>query len=78
MFEAEIVPELALRSVTWELFLGTPIQQAIEIFKRLEDTISSVDLWYSEKSPFDYDILLHLFNDGLKLYFEPKWQRLKV
>ncbi|VUZ52433.1 unnamed protein product [Hymenolepis diminuta] len=78
MIEAEIVPELALRSITWELFLGMPIHQVIEIFKRLEGTISSVDLWYSEKSPFDYDILLHLPNDGLKLHFEPMWQRLKL
>ncbi|KAM3184775.1 hypothetical protein ACTXT7_007676 [Hymenolepis weldensis] len=78
MIEAEIVPELALRSITWELFLGMPIHQVIEIFKRLEGTISSVDLWYSEKSPFNYDILLHLPNDGLKLHFEPMWQRLKL
>ncbi|VDN97277.1 unnamed protein product [Rodentolepis nana] len=78
MIEAEIVPEHALRSITWELFLGMPIHQVIEIFKRLEGTISSVDLWYSEKSPFDYDILLHLPNNGLKLHFEPMWQRLKL
>ncbi|EUB60323.1 hypothetical protein EGR_04881 [Echinococcus granulosus] len=56
MIEAEIVPELALRCSTWELFLGMPIHQ----------------------SPFDSDILLHLTNDGLKLHFDPRWQRLKL
>nr|CDS21414.1 hypothetical protein EgrG_000182500 [Echinococcus granulosus] len=78
MIEAEIVPELALRCSTWELFLGMPIHQVIEIFKRLEGIISNVDVWYSEKSPFDSDILLHLTNDGLKLHFDPRWQRLKL
>ncbi|KAL5964498.1 hypothetical protein TSMEX_007737 [Taenia solium] len=78
MIEAEIVPELALRCTTWELFLGMPIHQAIEIFKRLEGIITNIGVWYSEKSPFDFDILLHLTNDGLKLHFDPRWQRLKL
>ncbi|VDK38304.1 unnamed protein product [Taenia asiatica] len=78
MIEAEIVPEIALRCGTWELFLGMPIHQAIEIFKRLEGVITNIDVWYSEKSPFDFDILLHLTNDGLKLHFDPRWQRLKL
>ncbi|VDM23524.1 unnamed protein product [Hydatigera taeniaeformis] len=75
---AEIVPELALRCSAWELSLGMPIHQAIEIFKRLEGIITNIDVWYSEKSPFDFDILLHLTNDGIKLHFDPKCQRLKL
>lgn len=49
MIEAEIVPELALRCCTWELFLGMPIYQTIEILKRFEGIITNIDVWYSEK-----------------------------
>ncbi|VDD74212.1 unnamed protein product [Mesocestoides corti] len=78
MIDAEILPELALRCNAWELFLGMPIQQAFEIFKKCDAYISNIDFWYSEISPFKFNMLLHLPNDGMKLHFDPKWQRLMV
>uniref|UniRef100_A0A5K3EQ46 UPF0183 protein CG7083 n=1 Tax=Mesocestoides corti TaxID=53468 RepID=A0A5K3EQ46_MESCO len=78
MIDAEILPELALRCNAWELFLGMPIQQAFEIFKKCDAYISNIDFWYSEISPFKFNMLLHLPNDGMKLHFDPKWQRLML
>ncbi|VDL99514.1 unnamed protein product [Schistocephalus solidus] len=49
MLDLEVVPELALRCRDWELVLGMPLQQAIEIIRKQDSTITNVDFWHSDK-----------------------------
>uniref|UniRef100_A0A0V0JB53 Uncharacterized protein n=1 Tax=Schistocephalus solidus TaxID=70667 RepID=A0A0V0JB53_SCHSO len=78
MLDLEVVPELALRCRDWELVLGMPLQQAIEIIRKQDSTITNVDFWHSDKFPFAFNMIISLQNDGLRLHFEPHFQRLML
>lgn len=49
MLDVEVVPEVSLRHKNWEFLLGMPIQQMIEILRKQDNIIRSVDFWYNHK-----------------------------
>lgn len=77
MLDLEVIPERALGGAQWELVLGMPLIQALEILKRQSDVIRKVHITYSEQ-PLDVDLVADLVEDGIKLIFDPKCQRLRV
>lgn len=78
MLDLEVVPERALRSGQWEFVLGMPLYQAIEILKRECECIKKIQITYSEQNPLDLDVVVGLTQDGIRLLFDPKSQRLKM
>ena len=55
-----------------------PLFQAVQILQRHCRVIKDVDVVYNEQKPFESDLILNLINDGIKLLFDSKTQRLKV
>jgi len=55
-----------------------PLFQAVQILQRHCRVIKDVDVVYNENKPFESDLILNLINDGIKLLFDSKNQRLKV
>lgn len=78
MLDVEVVPEMAIRHKTWEFILGMPVQQMIDILRKLDQTIRSVDFWFNDKSPFSSNLAIVLPKDGLRFYFDPLLQRLRL
>lgn len=56
MIDVEVIPELALRCDAWEFVLGMPLQQAVEILKKHDNIVNTVDFWYSENVCNQYAI----------------------
>ncbi|TPP56639.1 hypothetical protein FGIG_09217 [Fasciola gigantica] len=78
MLDVEVVPEMAIRHKNWEFLLGMPIQQMIEILRKQDSIIKSVDFWYNHKSPFTSNLAVVLPVDGLRFHFDPLLQRLRL
>ncbi|CAM0512304.1 unnamed protein product [Fasciola hepatica] len=78
MLDVEVVPEMAIRHKNWEFLLGMPIQQMIEILRKQDCIIKSVDFWYNHKSPFTSNLAVVLPVDGLRFHFDPLLQRLRL
>ncbi|XP_014663843.1 PREDICTED: UPF0183 protein C16orf70 homolog isoform X2 [Priapulus caudatus] len=78
MLELEVIPERSLGNEQWEFVLGMPLCQAVHILQRYCRVIKTVQFVYSEQAPLTTDITLNLTNDGIRLIFDPKSQRLKI
>ncbi|KAI1718078.1 PHAF1 protein [Ditylenchus destructor] len=76
--EFEVLPENCLRNDHLELVLGTPINQIIAALQNASRFVKNVELVYCNKEPFEREITITLKNDGIRLYFEPKAQILKL
>ncbi|KAI8929002.1 hypothetical protein BC831DRAFT_445968 [Entophlyctis helioformis] len=59
------------------LALGLPLPAVIAYLKRESLQFSKYELKFSDKTPFDYDVVLNLIHNGLALRFDPLSQRLK-
>jgi len=55
-----------------------PLAQAVEVMRRQCSVIKNVQVTYSEQRPLDMDVVIDLTDDGFKLLFDPKLQRLKM
>ena len=55
-----------------------PLSQALEILQLHSGVVQTALLTYSEQRPFEQDLSVDLNQDGIRLYFDPKSQRLKV
>lgn len=73
-----MVPERSLGNEQWEFVLGMPFYQAVNILKRQDRVIKGVQVWYSNQSPLQMDLVVNLSHDGIRLIFDPVSQRLKV
>lgn len=78
MLDLEVVPERSLGNEQWEFVLGMPFYQAVNILKRQDRVIKGVQVWYSNQSPLQMDLVVNLSHDGIRLIFDPVSQRLKV
>jgi len=78
MLDLAVVPERSLGNEQWEFVLGMPFYQAVNILRRQDSCIKGVQVWYSEKNPLQLDLVLNLSQDGIKLIFDPVYQRLKI
>lgn len=78
MLELEVIPERGLTNGRLELILGMPLGDCIEVLKSSYSTVKDIQLSYNEEQPLDKEITLDLTNDGVKLIFDQKYQRLKI
>lgn len=78
MLELEVIPERAVSAGQWQFVLGMHLAQAIDILKRQCTVIKNVQLRYSDQRPLDTDLVVDMVQDGLRLLFDPKLQRLKM
>ncbi|KAH7728429.1 hypothetical protein AAVH_03740 [Aphelenchoides avenae] len=76
--EFEVLPESALRNEHIELLLGAGINQVISALQNASRAIKSVELIYDNKEPLERDITITLKNEGIRLLFDAKTQRLKI
>ncbi|CAI8043991.1 UPF0183 protein C16orf70 homolog [Geodia barretti] len=78
MLELEVMPERALASSQWELVLGMPLSQVLEVLQLHSGAVQTALLTYSDQKPFEQDLSVDLNQDGVRLYFDPRSQRLKL
>ncbi|KAL3858968.1 hypothetical protein ACJMK2_009213 [Sinanodonta woodiana] len=78
MLDLEVVPERSLGNEQWEFVLGLPFYQAVNILKRQDRVIKGVQVWYSSQAPLQFDLVLNLSQDGIRLIFDSVSQRLKI
>ena len=78
MLDLEIAPEKSISSDKWQIILGMPLYQVVQILKSNCEAVKTVQLIYNDKDPMSSDYMLNLCNDGIILYFDSKNQRLKV
>lgn len=78
MLDLEIAPEKSISNEKWQIILGMPLYQVIQILKANCESIKTVQLIYNDKDPMSSDYMLNLSNDGIILYFDSRNQRLKL
>ncbi|CAG0881077.1 unnamed protein product [Darwinula stevensoni] len=78
MLELEVFPERSLGCESWEFVLGMHLSAAISIIHHQVEVLKGVELLYSDQNPLEVDIIIRLSNDGIKLIFDSRCQRLKV
>ena len=57
---------------------GMPLSQALEVLQLHSGVVQTALLTYSDQKPFEQDLSVDLNQDGVRLYFDPRNQRLKV
>ncbi|MCP9260140.1 hypothetical protein DINM_003323 [Dirofilaria immitis] len=78
MLQVEVMPGCGIRNSYIELLLRMPINQAIVAIQNASRYIQNVELTYSSKEPLSRDIMIRLAKDGVRLYFEPSTQLLRL
>ncbi|XP_065200197.1 PHAF1 protein CG7083 [Planococcus citri] len=78
MLELDVVPERSLGCEQWEFILGMHFSQAVAIIQSQVGVIKGVQVYYSDTNPLDYDLILHLPQDGIRFVFDAVLQRLKL
>ncbi|TKR92110.1 hypothetical protein L596_006826 [Steinernema carpocapsae] len=76
--EFEVLPETSLRNEQVEFLLGMQLNQAITCLTNNARTMKNIELSYSKKEPLSRDITITLKNDGIRLHFDPRKQRLRL
>ncbi|CAH1780529.1 unnamed protein product [Owenia fusiformis] len=78
MLDLEVQPERSLGNEQWEFILGMPFHQAVAITQRQDRLVKGVQVWYSDQTPLQMDLVISLSQDGIRLIFDPVLQRLKI
>ncbi|XP_057653388.1 PHAF1 protein CG7083 isoform X2 [Diorhabda carinulata] len=79
MLTLEVIPERCLGCIDqWEFILGMHFSQAVAIVQSQLGIIKGVQVLYSEKKPLEADLVINLPHDGIRLFFDPITQRLKI
>lgn len=78
MLDLEIVPERSLGCEQWEFILGMHFSQAVAIIQSQVGVIKGVQVLYNDTNPLDVDLVINLPQDGIRLFFDPVTQRLKI
>ncbi|XP_066249037.1 PHAF1 protein CG7083 [Euwallacea similis] len=78
MLTLEVVPERSLGCEQWEFILGMHFSQAVAIIQAQIGTIKGVQVLYNEAKPLEIDLVINLPQDGIRLFFDPVSQRLKI
>ena len=55
-----------------------PLSQVLEVLQLHSGVVQTALLTYSDQKPFEQDLSVDLNQDGVRLYFDPLSQRLKV
>ncbi|XP_050505912.1 PHAF1 protein CG7083 isoform X1 [Diabrotica virgifera virgifera] len=78
MLTLEVVPERSLGCEQWEFILGMHFSQAVAIIQSQVGIIKGVQVLYSDVKPLEADLVINLPHDGIRLFFDPVSQRLKI
>ena len=76
--EFEIMPERGIANDYLEFSLGMPFQFAVTSLRKQHLNVKTVNVIFNEGEPLANDLILCLPSDGLRLYFDPLLQTLKV
>ncbi|XP_075244574.1 phagosome assembly factor 1-like [Convolutriloba macropyga] len=74
----EIMPERGITNDSMEFTLGMPFQFAVTSLRKQHTVVKSVHVIFNELDPLANDLVVALPGDGLRLYFDPHSQTLKV
>ncbi|KAK9745971.1 Phagosome assembly factor 1 [Popillia japonica] len=78
MLDLELVPERSLGCEQWEFILGMHFSQSVAIIQSQVGIIKGVQVLYNDSNPLQVDLVINLPQDGIRLYFDPVVQRLKI
>lgn len=79
MLELEVIPQQGLQSeIGWEFLLGMHFSHAVAIIQSQIGIIKTANVVYSDQTPLNHDLILDLPQDGFRLIFDSKVQRLKI
>ncbi|KAJ8941737.1 hypothetical protein NQ318_023333 [Aromia moschata] len=78
MLTLEVVPERSLGCEQWEFVVGMHFSQAVAIIQSQVGVIKGVQVLYSDTKPLEVDLVINLPQDGIRLFFDPVSQRLKI
>lgn len=78
MLDLEIIPERSLGCEQWEFVLGMHFSQSVAIIQSQVGIIKGVQVLYSDTNPLEVDLIINLPQDGIRLFFDPIVQRLKI
>ncbi|XP_050293165.1 PHAF1 protein CG7083 [Anthonomus grandis grandis] len=78
MLTLEVVPERSLGCEQWEFILGMHFSQAVAIIQAQIGVIKGVQVLYNDNKPLEIDLVINLPQDGIRLFFDPVTQRLKI
>ncbi|CAG9813130.1 unnamed protein product [Phaedon cochleariae] len=78
MLTLEVVPERSLGCEQWEFVVGMHFSQAVAIIQSQVGVVKGVQVLYSDTKPLEADLVINLPQDGIRLFFDPVSQRLKI
>jgi hypothetical protein len=78
MLDLQVVPEQGLQADHWELLLGMHFSQAVALVQSHVRIIKKAHVVYNEQAPLNHDLILDLPQDGFRLMFDSRSQRLKL
>lgn len=78
MLTLEVVPERSLGCEQWEFIVGMHFSQAVAIIQSQVGIIKGVQVLYNDIKPLEIDLVINLPQDGIRLFFDPVSQRLKI
>ncbi|CAH0551204.1 unnamed protein product [Brassicogethes aeneus] len=78
MLSLEVVPERSLGCEQWEFVIGMHFSQAVSIIQSQVGIIKGVQVLYNDIKPLEIDLVINLPQDGIRLFFDPVSQRLKI
>ncbi|KAJ8925830.1 hypothetical protein NQ315_009682 [Exocentrus adspersus] len=78
MLTLEVVPERSLGCEQWEFVVGMHFSQAVAIIQSQVGVIKGVQVLYNDTKPLEVDLVINLPQDGIRLFFDPISQRLKI
>ena len=76
--EFEIMPERGMTNDSMEFTLGMPFQFAVTTLRKQHTVVKTVHVIFNEQDPLENNLIVALPSDGLRLYFDPFSQTLKV
>ncbi|CAH1992618.1 unnamed protein product [Acanthoscelides obtectus] len=78
MLTLEVVPERSIGCPQWEFRMGMHFSHAVAIIQSQVGIIKGVQVFYNDKKPLEVDLVINLPQDGIRLFFDPVSQRLKI
>ncbi|XP_044744596.1 PHAF1 protein CG7083 [Coccinella septempunctata] len=74
----DVIPEFSLGCDQWQFVLGMHFSQAVAIIQLQVGKIKGVQVLYNDTDPLTVDMVINLSQDGIRLFFDPNSQRLKL
>ncbi|KAK9890962.1 hypothetical protein WA026_013300 [Henosepilachna vigintioctopunctata] len=78
MLTLDVKPDRSVGCTEWEFIVGMHFSQAVAIIQSQVGIMKGVHVLYNHDEALDVDIVIELPQDGIRLYFDPISQRLKI